>query len=77
MYISESDLTYSNEKYNINKNGLNFELFSSLLKEKENWNLEGDFLNNELSIILFKIIKIKFPMIDQKEKIVSIIQYLS
>ena len=75
--ISESGISYSNEKYNIKQNNLNFELFSNLLKEKENWNLEGDFLNNELSIILFKIIKIKLPMIDPKDKIVPIIQYLN
>ena len=76
MCISESGISFLSEKFNIKNSNLDFELFSSLIKEEENWKLDGDFTKNELLITICKIIKIKFNVINTLENSEKIIQYL-
>ena len=76
MCISESGISFLSEKFNIKNSNLDFELFSSLIKEEENWKLDGDFTKNELVITICKIIKIKFNIINTLENSEKIIQYL-
>ncbi len=74
--ICENGICFISEKFNIKKSNLEFDLFSNLIKEEENLELEGDFNNNELTIKIFKIIKIKFNMAKTNENSEKIIQYL-
>lgn len=76
LCISENGLSFLSEKLNIKKSNLDLNSFLSLIKEDENWKLEGDFTKNELTIIIFKIIKLKFQMVKTIENSEKIIQYL-
>ena len=76
LCICENGISFISEKFNIKKSNLEFDLFSSLIKEEENWELGGDFNKNELIIKIFKIIKIKFNMVNTNENSEKIIQYL-
>ena len=74
--ISENGLLFLSEKLNIKKSNLDLNSFLSLIKEDENWKFEGDFIKNELTIIIFKIIKLKFQMVKTIENGEKIIQNL-
>ena len=67
---------FLSEKLNIKKSNLDLNSFLSLIKEDENWKFEGDFIKNELTIIIFKIIKLKFQMVKTIENGEKIIQNL-
>ena len=76
LCISENGISFLTEKFNIKKSNLEFDLFSELIKSEDNWKLEGDPNKNELSITIFKIIKLKFNMVNTLENSEKIIQYL-
>ena len=76
LCISENGLSFLSGKLNIKKSNLDLNSFLSLIKEDENWKLEGDFTKNELTIIIFKIIKLKFQMVKTIENSETIIQNL-
>ena len=68
LCIAENGISFLSDKFNIKKSNLEFEIFTELIKSEENWKLEGDFNKNELSITIFKIIKLKFNMVNTIEK---------
>ena len=76
LCVSEIGLSFLSEKFNIKKANLDFDLFTSLIKEEENWKLDGDFNRNELTITIFKIIKLKLNLVETPENNGKIIQYL-
>ena len=76
LCIAENGISFLSDKFNIKKSNLEFEIFTELIKSEENWKLEGDFNKNELSITIFKIIKLKFNMVNTIENSEKIIQYL-
>ena len=61
---------------NIKTATLDYESFSKLIKEEENWKLEGEINENDFTIIIFKIIKLKLKMINTIENSEKIIKYL-
>jgi len=77
MCISESGISFISEKdYNIKNSNIDYDLFLTSINEEENWELKGDINKNELCIILFKVLKIKFHIIKLSENNEKIIQYL-
>ena len=76
LCIVENGICFLTDKFNIKKSNLEFEIFTELIKSEENWKLEGDINKNELSITIFKIIKLKFKMVKTIENSEKIIQYL-
>lgn len=54
LCVSEIGFSFLSEKFNIKKANLELDLFTSLIKEEENWKLDGDFNRNELTITIFK-----------------------
>ena len=76
MCILESGLSFISEKLNIKTATLDYESFSTLIKEEENWKLEGEINENDFTIIIFKIIKLKLKMINTIENSEKIIKYL-
>ena len=76
LCISENGISFLSEKFNIKKSNLEFDLFSNLIRDEENWKLEGDFSKNELNIIIFKIIRLKLNLVNNSENSTKIIQYL-
>ena len=76
LCFCENGFTFSTKKFNIKESNLEYELISDLIKFDENWSLEGDINKDNLSIKLFKIIKLKFTMINTKENSEKIIRYL-
>ena len=75
LCISEIGVSFLSEKFNIKKSNLEFDLFTNLIKEEENWQLGGDFNKNELNITIFKIIKLKLNIVNTIENSEKIIQY--
>ena len=75
LCISENGISCLSEKFNIKKSNLEFDLFSNLIRDEENWKLEGDFSKNELNIIIFKIIRLKLNLVNNSENSTKIIQY--
>ena len=53
LCIVENGISFLSDKFNIKKSNLEFDIFSDLIKSEENWKLEGDFNENELSISIF------------------------
>ena len=76
LCFCENGYTFSTKKINIKESNLEYELFPDLIKFDENWSLEGDINKDNLYIKLFKIIKLKFNMINTKENSEKIIKYL-
>jgi hypothetical protein len=76
LAVSESGISFASEKFNVKKASLDFELFSNLIKEEDNWKLGGDFNKGELTITIFKIIKLTLNMVNNNENSQKIIQYL-
>ena len=76
LCISENGISFLSDKFNIKKSNLEFDLFSTLIKDEENWKLEGDISKNELNITIFKIIKLKLNLVNNSENSAKIIQYL-
>jgi len=75
--ISENGVSFISEKnYNIKNSNIDYDLFLNLINDEENLELKGDFNKNELCIILFKVLKIKFHIIKSSENSEKIIQYL-
>lgn len=73
---SEIGLSFLSEKLNIKESNLDLNSFISLIKKDENWKLEGDFIKNELTITIFKVIKLNLQMVKANENNEKIIQYL-
>ena len=76
LCVCENGLNFTTKKFNIKNSNLDFELFSDLIKFDENWSLDGDISKDNFSIKLFKIIKLKFDLINFNENSEKIVRYL-
>ena len=76
LSVCENGLNFTTKKFNIKNSNLDFELFSDLIKFDENWSLDGDISKDNFSIKLFKIIKLKFDLINFNENSEKIVRYL-
>lgn len=76
LCLCENGLNFTTKKFNIKNSNLDFELFSDLIKFDENWSLEGDISKDNFEIKLFKIIKLKFDLINFNENSKKIVRYL-
>lgn len=76
MCVLENGLSFLSEKLNIKTATLDYESFSTLIKDEQNWKFEGEINDDEFQIIIFKIIKLKLKIVNTLENSEKIIKYL-